>query len=575
MKERGRLKQDDGAIMVLSALVLVPLLLMAGLVIDGLMIANTNQRLQNAADAGANAGAMNFSLTTNATSAQTFASQIFSVNTTGVTGAGTPSIVVDAAAKTVAVSVSATVPTYLMKLGGVANTTTSAASTSQVQSSPNGAEVSIVIDSSQNSTYWYGNILSTFTGCLQTFIDNLSADALVSIVPITTEIKLDSTKMNWSNFYTLLSPTNNEESPDSVYVPINTTNNSPWASAPSNAIDYFINHDSFPTKKTANKVGSTSWTSYRWSWRNCGGWGGTCSGSNCYPYYSYTMQDIQSILPLTKNKTLIKNYLTTLGGCGSTWTNYSDGLWSSLITWGWRTIAPTWSNILASNSDADTTVYSYGTYPKSYGSSNPKYVILMVHDQNYIDSIYFLWDAPSISYGYTIYYSKNACKSGNNAWLMTMYGMVPAVSDLSGFYDVSCENYYYWPIDKFFSLGLTTSPAYVQASYTARNYVKLIGQKIDSKFLTICKNMRSEGIKIYVICWQSQQQNHGTDFTSDNNNQRFFTQCTGSSNQVFVGCNTTASINTALSAIRTDINTAAAVSGGGGIFPNVKAALIN
>lgn len=572
----------QGNIFALGAILITPLILMMGLVIDGMMITYGTQKMQLAADAAANAGAIKYAASANATQAQTLAAQVFRVNTSSFSGIGSPSVSVDTSNSKVVVSASVTVPTYLMRLGGVNNSTTSVSATSQVQTSYCGAEVAIAIESSQNALYWYNSVQNYITA-LNTFITSLANNVLISITPYSTEILLDSTKLNSSNFFARLNPTGVDETPTDVYYPINTANINPWASAPSTVYTYFTNHAIFPIKQSASKTGSRSSTfsSFTWGWVPWGGYGGTCVSGNCYPRYSYGMGNIAPILPLTQNKTLIQNYITNLDNWRVNWEKVSDGVFASLIIWAWRTIDPNWANIIATNMDSSTNTYSYGVYPKNYGTSAPKYLIILAEDQNYWDEYFYITDYNSRLYGYVYYGSQTSGSSGNSTWLMTMYGPAVSASDMGNFETAASENYYYHPIDEFFGINYSNSKNTRATNKNTVEYISKILDSVNKKFLNICKNIRDQNIKIYILSKQSVISNNSSYYggNGNSNNANFFQQCTGSSSQVFTGLSTVSAIDAAFNTIKTAINTAASTpngaGGGGAQFPNVKAGCTN
>ena len=556
------LKDDQGAFLVFGVLAFVPLILMVGLTVDGCNFARAQRRVQQCVDTAAHAGIVRYAATSDTSKSQNLATQVFSVNATNIVGVGAPSTSMDTSANTLTVTASVTVPTYIMQLGGASSKTFTVSGTAQLQGNGR-AEVAVIIDSSQNNVYWYPYFTPMITG-LKNFINSLNGNVLVSFTPIHTSIQLDNTKLNLSNFLSKLSPTATEVLATSVYYPLNTNNVSVFLAPPS-AYAFYTDNTTFPVKQSSSSSGAGL------TWTSGGTWGGICLLNKCYPNYSYKMKPIAPILPLTQNKTLSTNYLTSLATWATTWTSVSDGLLSSLITWGWRTIDPSWSNTLATNSTSSGTSYFYGSYPKNYGSI-AKYAILMVHDQNYWDAVTYDYDTSYIAYGYIPYYSSTACSSGNCSWIMSMYGMIPDTTSTTNFYSASCENFYYKSVDQFLGLGTSyINTAITQANNkSSQTYMNDAVAIINSqKFLTICQNMRNAGITLYVISAASNATNYGKVAVTTSDNAAYFSQCTGSSKQVYTGITTASAMTSTLQTIASAINTAAGTTSSSGVSTTV------
>lgn len=555
---RKFIQNEQGIYLAFGSLCLVPLVLMIGLVIDGVNFTRYQRAVQVALDAAVAAGAAVYQSTSNSSQAQTMAANVFKANTANVSGAGSATVTVNTTTSSITATTSVVVPTYIMKLGGVTNATFNLSATAQSQGGTGGAEVAVVIDSSQNNLVWYPNMADMVTG-LQNFVSTLQNNILVSITPIHTSVKLDSSKLNMTNFYALLSPSATDETAMSVYYPLN-TNNTSKGTEPASVYAFYTDPTTFPVRLNAN------YSNLRliWSWGRT--YWGVCNGIYCYPFYSYGMKSIQAALPLTSNKTYLSTYLSALGGWPSIWTAATDGLFSSLIVWGWRSIDPGWTNILASNGIGSTT-YNYGTYPKAYGSI-PKYIILMVHDQNYWDAVQFLnGSSGASSSGYITYTGSTSCSTGSCTWLVTMYGSVPSNSSTWSFYTSACENYYYKTVDQFLGLGSSyVNAANTRASWAnSTTYMNNCLYAINSsKFLNICQNIRNAGITIYIISAASSVNNYGCNAVTNSNNAAYFAQCTGSSSRVYAGISGASAFTSTLNTIATAINTAAGTGGGGG-----------
>lgn len=173
-------RTEQGGVLIFLALCLLPLTLILGLAVDSSFGLTQKRRLQMAVDAAAKAGAVNGggSLPTTIAAAQ----KVFSVNTTNMKNISGPAISYDANTQVVTVSASITVPTYFMKLGGISSVNYNA-SASAIRYG-GGSEVAIVLDLSRTTGQWTSKIISS----LQDFVNDLPPAALVSIVPMATQI---------------------------------------------------------------------------------------------------------------------------------------------------------------------------------------------------------------------------------------------------------------------------------------------------------------------------------------------------------------------------------------------------
>ncbi|MDP1615592.1 MAG: hypothetical protein Q8L68_07320 [Methylococcales bacterium] len=193
---------------------------------------------------------------------------------------------------------------------------------------------------------------------------------------------------------------------------------------------------------------------------------------------------------MTLNKTLIVNYLTGL----KAFTAQADGLFPSFISWGWRTIDPSWNDFWRVNSNATSTLRTTGQYPNPYGGKQ-KSMILIFNGAQYWDDF-----APNIA-GYYI----NKCgdtttvANGLNHWWMTGYGMVPVPTDyISNVDDITCENKWFETMDNSLGLALTDSTNYKATVNTSTFKTKILNE-VSAKFFRICGNIKAKNIDIYLL----------------------------------------------------------------------------
>jgi Flp pilus assembly protein TadG len=468
-------REEKGGILILVGFLLVPLILTVGLAIDTSYGLVQKRKLQAAVDASAKAGAMNggSQLATITSEAQ----KIFNANTINMTNITGPNVTYNSSSGVITVSASILVPTIFMGVGGISSMTYNATASATLAGY---AEVAVVMDLSSTSGQWTSKIINS----LETFVNSLPSNVMVSVVPIATQILLDPTTTNAQALFNHLSPTTNDESSDPALYPL--SSNYAWNTTNYNNVYNTLYGSTFPTSTSYYPLPGT-----------CTGWGGpgtylACSAfypslcstgrASCRANYSYRNYTIPAILPLTLNRTIINNYLDTL----ASFNTVDTGLFTSLMVWGWRALAPEWSDFWLVNRDPSGPSRISGPFPSAYNQANVKSLILVVTGAP-------KWSFSPIANGYT-----SACGQNPTKWFMTSYGAVPMTSDKSAYVDITCDNYNYSTIDKTLGLNMATT-SYYAPNHTGTTYATKVVSEVAAKYQRICSNIKAKGIKIFVI----------------------------------------------------------------------------
>lgn len=529
------LNAHNGGVLVFLALCAIPLILTLGLSVDSSYGLLQKTKLRMATDAAAKAGLANGNGVTATIISE--AQKVFAVNVGGMTGISGPNVSVDNNGKSVTVSASIIVPNTFMVFGGIPNSSYNASSTA-TNNNNNMTELAIVYEVS--ARFSSNNFHRNICNALINFVNSLPDNVMVSITPIATEILLDPSTTNVGALYNNLSSTANDEAAFPALFPLsssltwNLTNynsvanlfyaTGPYATLPTDKNVLM----SFPSPSTC--INPTP------NYPSCAPitWPIVCPGTHntsCSQVYSYIANNSFPILPLTLNKSLIVNYLTNL----ASFTTTTDGSFSSLISWGWRTIDPNWSNFWMTNSDPKNTSRTIGQYPNPYGTGFKKNMIIILNNTSY-------WDSYTSNLG--AYYSNkcgnsNTVVNGLNHWWLTSYGMIPVPKDLqSNVIDITCENRWYNPMDV--SLGLNLSNNAYSTSLPSNAYLPQILNTIDSKFQRICTNIKATNINVYMLSTA----NGGP-----------LQNCSNSKSNTFTITNSNSSISNALNQIQTQITT--------------------
>jgi len=524
---------EKGAVLVFVGLSLIPILLILGLAIDSSMGMDKKRQLQAAVDTAAKAGVANGNGVTATITSEI--QKVFAVNTSNMPNISGPNISVNTANNTVTVSASILVSNSFMGIGGIGTSTYNATTTIPLNSG-NIAEVAIVYEVS--ARFLNNNFHQNICNALINFVNNLPSNVMVSITPIATEFLFDPATTVSNALFNNLSMTTNDESAIPGFYPLSP--NYAWTSANYSSIQnpyYFANgvYATYPTDPSVL-------TSYSAPLSICPGLYPSCPtnmwplkcpplniNTSCSQVYSYISNPSYPILPLTLNKTLAVNYLNGLKNFSAS----ANGLFPSLISWGWRTIDPSWNNFWMVNSDTTTTLRTTGQYPKPYGGTQ-KSMILIFNSNQYWDDF-----VPNVSS-----YYMNKCGdattvvNGLNHWWMSGYGMVPVPTDYMSYVDdITCENKWFKTMDKSLGLNLSDSTNYNGTVNTATYQTDILNE-VGAKFFRICNNIKAKGVDVYLL---------------SNSNTGTMTPCCNSSANAFTIGNSSTSISTALSSVQTMI----------------------
>jgi Flp pilus assembly protein TadG len=170
---RNLAKKSPGQVMVFFAIMLPVFFAVGGLAVDGGHLMVARNVYQNAADAGAFAGATIMAQTSDQALATNEAVRLSNLNNTNILGTGAATAVAFPSANTVRVTVSRNVPLFLMPAVGITTGLVSATATAQfgaVSAAPPGSLVPVGIacneegtDFQVDSCYGYLAIGQTFT----------------------------------------------------------------------------------------------------------------------------------------------------------------------------------------------------------------------------------------------------------------------------------------------------------------------------------------------------------------------------------------------------------------------------
>ena len=537
-KWRAFLTNNRGGVLIFVSLIMLPLMLVLGVAVDSSVGLEQKRKLQMACDAAAKAGAANGNGVTATITSE--AQKVFAANTSNMTGITGPVVTIDPSGDFFTVSASITVNNYFMTLGGIPTSTYTASASANLTLS----EVVIFYEFSYLSSM-ASNFNTNVCSQLMNFVNALPSTTMVSIVPVATEFQLDSTTTNSSALFNHLSNTTNDQLVNPAHYPLslsltwNTTNYNaapnlfylPYAtSSGGNEGMYYVT----PTANVSNSTGGLCPGNYSACPttlypNNCP----STTHQSCSNHYYYNIRKPALILPLTLNRTLISQYITTLsqsfGNC--------QGFFPSLISWAWRAIDASWNDFWLVNSNAQTTTRASGTYPAAYSSKYPKSIVIIAYDTPYWEE--YLWATGT--------YNINKCGSTSVSnvdgthtfqWPTNAYGMYPVPTDYySNAYDITCQNYYYKTIDQTLGLNSTASNNW-QGTLSISTYTPAILTAVQNKFNAICTSIKADGINIYVIAA---------------NGSSYYSSCVNSSGNIYTITNTTSSINTALQAVAAKI----------------------
>ncbi|MGV8947825.1 MAG: pilus assembly protein TadG-related protein [Candidatus Paracaedibacter sp.] len=524
---------EKGAVLIFVGLCLLPMLLMLGLAVDSSYGLAEKRKLQMAVDAAAKAGAANGNGVSATITSE--AQKMFAANTANMTGIAGPNISTNLTAGTVTVNASILVSNVFMTMAGKPTSTYNASATTSL-SGTNFAEVAIVYEL---STRFQGNgYHANVCNALINFVNSLPNNVMVSITPIATDIMLDSTTTMPGTLFNHLSTTTNDESVNPAFYALGPT--LAWTSANFNLVtNIFYTNGSYadfpvgPNVLVSNPSPGTC-TIPNPDYPSCSTvmWPLKCPSTtktSCSQVYSYQSNTAFPVLPLTANKTLLVNYITAM----KNYTTSADGLFPSLISWGWRTIDPAWNDFWMVNANLSGITRSTGIYPKPYGGKQKSMIVIFYGDKywsEYSDNAADLYVNPC----------GDATKvvNGLNHWSLTYYGIIPVPTDYqSKVNDITCENRWYKTMDKGLGLNLSDSTNY-NATVSSSAYSTPILNEISAKFFRICSNIKAKNVDIYLL---------------SNSNTSTLASCCNTSANAYTITNSNSNITTKLTSVKNSI----------------------
>lgn len=321
-----RLHRDrDGNVTIIIALVLMTLLTASGVALDGIRAYALRSELSRAVDAAALAGGRSLHEDDrDATVRNVFAAN-FPANSFDA-AVGAPEILPDTEAQTLKVSVTASMPTTLMRLIGKESIDVYASSTTQSESAK-GMELALVLDTTGSMS---GSKLTALKAAANDLIEVIYGNretvqnVWVSVVPFAGRVNIKPWK-SWikdsSNLFL-------------TYL---------WGGCPDVRSGALATDDTPPSG---------------------GKWKIFAPHGNWYDAADYCTRT--SILPLTAEKSSITAKITALEAHGNTRTDIG-------LAWGWRNLSPRWRGLW---SDTATLPLDYETDHMS------KVVILMTDGEN-------------------------------------------------------------------------------------------------------------------------------------------------------------------------------------------------
>lgn len=524
---------ERGAVLIFVGLCLLPMLLTLGIAVDSSYGLAEKRKLQMAVDAAAKAGAANGKGVSATITSE--AQKIFTANTANMTGITGPNISTNLTADTVTVSASILVSNVFMSMAGMPTSTYNATASASL-GGKNFAEVAIVYELSAR---FQGNGFHIkVCDALINFVNSLPSNVMVSITPVATELILDSTTTVPNNLFNHLSMTTNDESANPAFYSLGPT--LAWTNANYNLVTntYYTtgNYSTFPTNPqilTSNPSPGTC-TIPSPTYPSCSSvmWPLKCPSTtktSCSQVYSYRSNPAFPVLPLTANKTLLANYITAM----KNYTTSADGLFPSLVSWGWRTIDPDWNDFWMVNADLSGITRSTGVYPKAYGGKQKSMIVIFYGDKYWGEYSANVTDLYSNSCG-----DATKVVNGINHWWLTAYGMVPVPTDYQSMVnDITCENRWYKTMDKSLGLNLSDSTNY-NATVSSSSYSKSILNEVSAKFFRICSNIKAKNIDIYLL---------------SNSNTSTLAPCCNTSTNAFTISNNNSDIAAKLTSIKNSI----------------------
>ncbi|OJX14162.1 MAG: hypothetical protein BGO77_04240 [Caedibacter sp. 37-49] len=352
----SRGKQEEGAVYVLFAVLLVPFIIFAAIAIEVSRVSYINTQLAYAADAAALAAARY-----NINDAQANGQKIFYANFKNGTQDVfvTPQIVVSSDQKYVSVSVSGLMPTILGRFASILSLHVKAFS--QVQRSFEGLELALVLDVTGSMAS--NNKISGLISAARNLIDviygpnNTKENMAVSIVPYVATVNIGPEHTSWLSDPTTLTKFPKNVPWEGCVKAIDTGSVMDKDDAPSSTRKWPV----YFVESTLGKYGSNKGDN-DWEEKPAG------SVNVVTPIPNVKIGPNRScgpsIMPLTNNRDALKAKISTFKP------TYGGGTFGNLgLVWGWNTISPKWNG--------------------KWGSINPqaydkvtKYLLIMTDGEN-------------------------------------------------------------------------------------------------------------------------------------------------------------------------------------------------
>ncbi|MBN9412848.1 MAG: hypothetical protein J0H12_02830 [Candidatus Paracaedimonas acanthamoebae] len=349
-------RNEDGAVYIMFAFLLVPFIIFAAIAIEVSRASYINTQLAYAADAAALAGARY-----NVSDVQSNASKIFYANfINGTQDVNvTPQISVSSDQKFVTVSVSGSMPTILGKFADVLSLQVHAFS--KVQRSFEGFEMALVLDvtGSMASNGKMTGLKTAATNLITTIygMDNTKENMAISIVPYVAAVNIGTQYTAWLSDPATVNTFPKKVPWEGCVKAVDTGSVMDKDDAPSSTRKWPVYYTESTYGKYGSSKGDNDWVA------NSNGTvtvktsiGSVKIGPNrsCGP----------AIMPLTNNRDALKAKIATFEPV------YGGGTFGNLgLVWGWNTISPKWSGLWN------------GISPQAYDKIT-KYVLIMTDGEN-------------------------------------------------------------------------------------------------------------------------------------------------------------------------------------------------
>lgn len=357
------LKKEDGAIAIMFAFLLVPLIALAAMTIEVGQAYYANTRLAYAVDAAAVAAAK-YDLAQAQTNANNIFYANFPPNYMGITTSPVVSITQDQT--NITVTASGNMPTILSKVFEINSMRLRASAT--VLRSLVGLEVALVLD--ETSSMLDNNKLQALKNAANNFLDviygvnnNTRLNTGVAIVPYAMVVNVGNNKQSWLSDPTTASNTANFPTGQPWKGCVKTR----YTLSGTNVTVTDWDDRTPTTQKFETFFAQSTWPYHptNQSWDN--DW--SISGNNVVVRNAYSIANVgpncncgDAILPMINDKSILKNKINGL-------TVQMGGTDPSRIVWGWRVLSPLWDGL-----------WTGGLPIKSYRASNNIKAVVMMTD---------------------------------------------------------------------------------------------------------------------------------------------------------------------------------------------------